>query len=83
MCVHEKDNAYNFFAIEAADITSGMTVGHLLTKTSRFAKLLLDPRTRLFAILTSTNSYISPLVQRGLEIPCRIEIHMAPTVRNK
>ena len=30
-----------------------------------------------------TNYCVSSLVQGGLEIPCRIEIHLPPTVKNK
>ena len=63
---------YDFFAIKITDITSGMTVGHLPMENSRVS-----------AILTSTNYCVSPLVEGGLEIPCRIEIHMPPTVKNK
>ena len=38
---------------------------------------------RSLQTLTSTNYCVSPLVQGGLEIPCRIEIHLPPTVKNK
>ena len=38
---------------------------------------------RVFTFLTSPNYCVSPLVQGCLEIPCRIEIHMPPTVKNK
>ena len=82
-CVHEKDKPYDFFAIKTANITSGMTVLNLPMETSCVTKFLLDRAARVFTILTSANYYISPLVQGGLEIPCRIEIYMAPTVRNK
>ena len=37
---------------------------------------------RIFADLTSTNYRRSPLVQGGLEIPCRITIQMSPTHKN-
>ena len=82
-CVHEKDNPYNFFAINSVDTTSGIAVAHLSMENSRVTKFLLDLEARVFAILTSPNYCISPLVQGGLEIPCRFEIHMAPIVRNK
>ena len=60
-----------------------MTVGHLSMETYRVVKFLLDPGTRVFAILTSTNYYISSLNQGALGIPYRVEIHLALTVRNK
>ena len=72
-----------FFARKTPDITSDMTVGHLPMETSRVTEFLLDRRAGVFAFLTSTNYFISPLVQGGVKIPCRFEIHMAPTVRNK
>ena len=52
-------------------------------ETSRVTKLLLNRDARVFATLASTNYCIWPLVKGGLETPYRIEIHMAPTVRNK
>ena len=60
-----------------------MTIAHLLKEISRVTKFHLEPGARVFAILTSTNYCISPLVHGSSEIPCQIEIHMAPTVRNK
>ena len=52
-------------------------------ENSRVTKFLLDRGARVFAILTSTNYCVLPLVQGGLEIPCRIKIHLPPTVKNK
>ena len=77
-------------AIETADITSGMKVGHLPMETYHVTKFLLDREARVFAILTSINYCISSVFQEGnkiminsnnitilfLEIPCRIEIHI-------
>ena len=74
-CFHERDNPYDFFAIKVCDVDSGMTVGHLQKGSKRGAKVI--------AVLTSTNYCVSPLVQGGLEIPCRVEISMPPTVKNK
>ena len=62
---------------------SGATVGHLPMENSRAIKFILDRGARVFATLTSTNYCVSPLVQDGLEIPCRVEIFMLPTVKNK
>ena len=83
MCCHEKDSPYNYFAIKVADMASGMIVGHLPIENSRVTKFFLDRRARVYAILTSTNYCKSPLVQRGLEIPCCIAIHMPSAVKNK
>ena len=50
---------------------------------SRPTKFLLDRGALIFATLTSTNYCVSPLVQGGLEIPCRVEVLLTPTVKNK
>ena len=53
------------------------------THLPRFTKYILDRGARVYAVLTSTNYCVSPLVQGGLEIPCRVEIHMPSTVKNR
>ena len=60
-----------------------MVVGHLPMETSRVTKYILDRGAQVYAILTSTNYWVSPLVEGSLEIPCRTEIHMPATVKNK
>ena len=65
------------------DQDTGATVGHLLMENSRATKFHLNRGARVVSILTSTNYCVSPLVQGGLEIPCRVEIYMSPTVKNK
>ena len=82
-CVHEKDNPFDFFVIKVMDQNSGATVEHLPMENSRATKFLLDRGARVIATLTPTNYCVSPLVQCGLEIPCRVEIFMSPTVKNK
>ena len=82
-CVHERDNPFDFFAIKVVDQDSGVIVGHLPIGNSWATKFLLGRGPRVIAILTSTNCCISRLVQGGLEIPCRVEIFMSPTVKNK
>ena len=73
----------DFFAIKVTDLESGTTVGHLPIDNSRVTKYILDRDARVYAVLTSTNYCVSPLVQGGLEIPCRVEIHMPSTVKNR
>ena len=60
-----------------------VTVGHLPIEISRPTKYLLDRGEIAFVKLTPTNYRVSQLIQGGLEIPCRIEILMAPTSKNK
>ena len=57
----------------------GVIRGHLPREISRVTKFLLDRGARMTAILTSVNYRRSPLVQGGLEIPCRVKITMANT----
>ena len=72
----------DFFAIKVTVPESGMTAGHLPMENSRVTKYILDRGAHVYAVLTSTNYCVSPLVQGGLEIPCGIEIHMPSTVKN-
>ena len=59
------------------------TVGNLPMENSRATKFLLDRGVRVVSILTLTNYCVSLLVKGGLEIPCRVELYMSPTVKNK
>ena len=77
ICSHEKNNPYDFFEIKVAVAEPRMTVG----KNSRVTKYILDRRARVYAIPTSTHYCIPPMVQGGLEIPCRVE--MLHTVKNQ
>lgn len=65
------------------DATSRITVGHLLMENSRVIKFPFESDARVFAILTSANYCVSPLVQARLEISCQIEIHNPPRKKNK
>ena len=60
----------------------GVIRGHLPREISRVTKFLLDRGARMTAILTSVNYRRSPLVQGGLEIPCRVKITMANTKKS-
>ena len=82
-CRHEEDNPFDFFAIKICMKNTGVTVGHLPMEISRPTKFLLERGATAFVKLTSTNYCVSPLVQGGLEIPCRVEILMAQTLKNK
>ena len=62
---------------------NGSIVGHLPMEISRATKFLLDRGTTVTATLTSTYYRIAPLVQGGLEIPCKVEIRMPSTATNK
>ena len=81
VCSH--DNPYDFFAIKVTVPESGTTFWHLPMENSRVTKYILDRGARVYAIPTSTNYCVLPLVQGRLEIPCRIEIHMPSTAKNR
>ena len=49
----------------------------------RAIKFLLDRGAQERTVLMSTNYCVSPLVQGGLEIPCRVETSIPPTKKNK
>ena len=55
----------------------------LSMENSMALKFLQDIEARVRVTLTSTSYCVSPLVQVGLEIPCRVEISMPPTKKNK
>ena len=82
VCSHKKNNPFDFFAIKVTFPKSGSTVVHQPMENSRVTKYILDSTARVYAFLTSTNYCVSPLVQGGMEIPCRVEIHMPSTVKN-
>ena len=82
-CRHEEDNPFDFFAIKICMKNTGVTVGHLPMEISRPTKFLLERGATEFVKLTSTNYCVSPLVQGGLEIPCRVVILRAQTLQNK
>ena len=52
-------------------------------ENSMALKFLQDIEARVGVTLTSTSYCISPLVQVGLEIPCRVEISMPPTKKKQ
>lgn len=81
VCSHEENNAFDIFAIKICK-TDGSIVGHLPRELSRTLNFLLIRDARIFVDLTSVNYRRSPLVQGGLEIPCRVTIQMSPTQKN-
>ena len=82
-CAHEADNPYDCFTIRTYVGSTGKTVGHLPMEISRPTKFLLQRGAIVFATLSSTTYRRSPLVQGGLEIPCKVTINMAETLKNK
>ena len=80
-CKHEVGNAFDIYAIKTCK-DDGTIVGHLPRELSRVLKFLLDRGAMISAELVSVHYRKSPLVQGGLEIPCKVIVRMSPTVRN-
>ena len=81
-CYQENDNAFNRFAIKVCKFGKEIPVGHLPKDISRATKYLLDRGATATATLTSKHYRRSPLVQRGLDIPCKVSATMPGTVSN-
>ena len=77
----EVGNAFDIYAIKTCK-DDGTIVGHLPRELSRVLKFLLDRGAMISAELVSVHYRKSPLVQGGLEIPCKVIVRMSPTVRN-
>ena len=80
-CKHEVGNAFDIYAIKTCK-DDGTIIGHLPRELSRVLKFLLDRGAMISAELVSVHYRKSPLVQGGLEIPCKVIVRMSPTVRN-
>ena len=81
-CAHDKNNPFDDFAIKTMN-NSGQAVGHLPMELLRITKLLIDLRAKVEAQLSSTNYRRSPLIQRGLEIPCHAIVTMPGKIDNQ
>ena len=82
-CLHDRENPFDVFAIKTCQSQSFEAVGHLPREISRATKFLLDRGALVTATISSNNYRRSPLVQGGLEIPCKITIKMpAASVKN-
>ena len=78
---HELENAFDLFAIKTCK-PEGKIVGHLPMEIARVTKFLLDRGAVIIATLNTTNYRRSPLVQRGLEIACKVTVRMPVTIKN-
>ena len=58
------------------------TIGHILMEISRVKKYFIDRGATVTAQLTGFHYRRSPLVQGGLEIPCKITVTISETVSN-
>ena len=82
-CYHEPGNPFDIFAIKTCSHGSLQPVGHLPREISRLTKFILDRGAEVEAKLTSNQCRCSPITQRGLEIPCTVNIKMPATILNR
>ena len=80
-CYDEFENTFDMFAIKTCK-SNGQIVGHLPREISRVTKFLLDRGAVVQATLSTTHYRRSPLVQRGLEIGCKVSVKMPGTTKN-
>ena len=64
------------------EIENETPVGHLPMEISRTTKFLIDRGATVTAELTSDHYRRSPLIQGGLEIPCKVTAKISGTVTN-
>ena len=82
-CYHEKNNAYDRYAIMTCEIGKDeIPVSHLPMEISRVTKFFIDRGAAATAELTSEYYRRSPLIPGGLEIPCKITTKISGTVIN-
>lgn len=81
-CFYENNNVFDRFAIKVCELGNDKPVGHLPKEIARVTKFLLDRGASMTSTLTSVHYRRSPLVQGGLEIPCKITVTLPGTVSN-
>ena len=81
-CYHERNNPFDRFAIKCCAIGNEETVGHLPKEISRATKFFMDRGASVVIQLTSEHYRRSPLVQGGIEIPCKVTATIPGTVSN-
>ena len=76
-CSHEKDNPYDSFSIKVFKPDSpAEIVGHLPMEISQITKFIINRGAQVTVKIRGKHYRRSPLVQRGLEVPCEIKITM-------
>lgn len=83
ICQHDDVNPFDVFAIKTCSLENGQIYGHLPMEISRATKFLIDRGARVFVEVSATHYRRSPLVQGGLEIPCKLSVELAiATIKN-
>ena len=81
ICSHKRNNTFDKSAIKTCK-EDGEIVSHLPNELSCTLKFLLDRGAKISAVLISTHYRRSPLVQGGMEIPCKVMFEMSLTLKN-
>ena len=81
-CYHERNNAFDRFAIKVCEIGNETPVGHLPMEIARATKFFIDRGATVIAQLTSDHYRRPPLIQGGIEIPCKVTAKISGTVIN-
>ena len=82
-CYHEKNNAFDRFAIMVCEIGKDeTTVGHLPMEILRVTRFFIDRGGSIIAELRSDHYRRSPLIQGGIKIPCKVTAKIPGTVIN-
>ena len=81
-CYHERNNPFDRFAIKCCVIGKEEPVVHLPKEISRVTNFFLDRGASVIVQLTSDHYRRSPLVQGGIEIPCKVTATIPGTVSN-
>ena len=81
-CFHEKDNAFDRFAIKIYEMGNQTLVGHYPMEIARATKFPIERGANVTAQVTSDHYWRSPLIQGGIEIPCEVTAKISGTVIN-
>ena len=79
---YEKDNAFDRFAIKTCEMGNETPVCHLPMEISSATKFLNGRGPNVAAQVTSDHYRRSPLIQVGIEIPCKVTAKISGTVIN-
>lgn len=71
-CTNETGNAFNKFPFKVFQFGKEILIDYLCKNISRMTKCVLGKGANAASKLRSVHYRISPLVQGGLEIPCRV-----------
>ena len=70
-CTHKEDNPYDIFSMKVCKPDSDEIVGHLPVEMSRITKFIVDRGAKCTLKICGLHYRRNPLVQGGLEVPCR------------